>query len=191
MKSTPLLISPLSPLPQGFSPSLVTLPCGRQLEVQTAECFLKMQRCALSDGVSLKLLSGYRSIDYQKMLFDKSLNERLAAGMPYHSAYTDTARNVALPGTSEHNAGLACDIVRESDDDVYEEFENTREFDWLIKNAYRFGFILRYPDNKTHITGYIYEPWHFRYVGKYHARRIFKRQICLEEYVDLYRFYAK
>ena len=86
---------------------------------------------------------------------------------------------VARPGTSEHHTGLAIDF-----NGVKDDFYKTKEYSWLMSNAANYGFILRYPQNKTDVTNVIYEPWHFRYVGKVHAQKVVQSGLCLEEYID-------
>ena len=87
---------------------------------------------------------------------------------------------------SEHNAGLAADISSmDWKGEITESFENTKEFEWLDKNAHKFGFILRYPRGKEHITGITYEPWHYRYVGRRHAECMKRMGVTLEEYLEL------
>ena len=95
----------------------------------------------------------------------------------------DAAKAVAIPGTSEHQLGLAVDIVDANMQDLTDEQENTATQKWLMANSWRYGFIHRYPNDKTDITGIIYEPWHYRYVGKDAAQDIFNRDITLEEYL--------
>ena len=91
---------------------------------------------------------------------------------------------MAIPGTSEHEIGLAVDIVDDNYQMLENEQENTPVQKWLKKNCWKYGFILRYPENKKKITGVIYEPWHYRYVGKTAAKEIMSKGICLEEYLD-------
>lgn len=90
---------------------------------------------------------------------------------------------MAVPGTSEHQLGLALDIVDISNQTLDESQENTPVQKWLMNNSWRYGFILRYPTDKSDITGISYEPWHYRYVGKKAAKEIYDAQICLEEYL--------
>lgn len=90
---------------------------------------------------------------------------------------------VARPGTSEHQLGLAVDIVSTKNQRLDRSQENTVEQRWLIQNSWKYGFVLRYPTNKNSITGVGYEPWHYRYVGKEHAKKINELGVCLEEYV--------
>jgi D-alanyl-D-alanine carboxypeptidase len=135
------------------------------------------------DGVDLYIMSTYRTQEYQQQNLDNSISDRMAGGMDYEAAYADAITNVAIPGKSEHNAGLAIDIMTPSytsmDDDG---FKNTPEYEWLIANAHKYGFILRYPEGKQDITGIIYEPWHYRFVGVYHATKIMESGLTLEEY---------
>ena len=90
---------------------------------------------------------------------------------------------VAPPGTSEHETGLALDITAQSYPVLEQDQEDTPEQQWLMENAWRFGFILRYPQGKTEITGICYEPWHYRYVGREAAKEIQEKGLCLEEYL--------
>ena len=103
-------------------------------------------------------------------------------GMSEDEAKVEAAKTVAIPGTSEHQLGLAVDIVDANMQDLTDEQENTETQKWLMANSWRYGFIHRYPNDKTDITGIIYEPWHYRYVGKAAAQDIFNRDITLEEY---------
>jgi D-alanyl-D-alanine carboxypeptidase len=155
------------------------------LDSRAAPYLIEMLEAAKKDGMDLIVVSAYRSCAYQQQNFDNSLNERINKGMTYDEAYKETAANVAFPGKSEHNAGVAADIMTSSytsmDDDG---FKNTPEYKWLQDNAYKYGFILRYPENKTDITGIIYEPWHYRFVGKYYANEIRNSGLCLEEYFE-------
>ena len=92
---------------------------------------------------------------------------------------------IAVPGTSEHEIGLAVDIVDVNYQLLDDEQENTGTQQWLMKNCWKYGFILRYPQNKKDITGVIYEPWHYRYVGRKNAKKIMKQGLCLEEYLQM------
>lgn len=142
-----------------------------------------MFAAALEDGIDLWVVSSYRTIQYQQDNFDRSVQQRMDNGMTYDDAYADTLREVAMPGESEHNAGLAMDIMSAeytSMDDA--GFENTKAFAWLDEHAAEYGFILRYPKNKESVTEIIYEPWHYRFVGVYYANEIKKSGLCLEEY---------
>ena len=135
--------------------------------------FLLMKKEALKNGYNIDIMSGYRSYKYQDMLYKSLINEK---GLNY------TLRHVALGGASEHQTGLAIDICVYKNDKCYIENEliDFEEINWLCNNAHRFGFILRYIDGKEDITGYNYEPWHFRYVGNM-ASYIYYNNLVLEE----------
>ncbi len=158
-----------------------------ELEVTAAKYCRDMIEAAREDGIELKVLSAYRTVSYQKKLFERNIESRMEKyGWSYDEAYADVLINIALPGTSEHNAGLAVDVVTEDDWDTYEAFDQTKEYRWLQENAADYGFILRYLKDKTDITGYIYEPWHYRYVGVEYAAIIRDSGLCLEEFFEEY-----
>lgn len=137
-----------------------------------------MYNDAKLDGVYLYMISGYRSYDYQKMLYDNSVRNR---GKEYTDKY------ILNKGESEHQSGLAIDISSKSNGyGLTESFENTKEFSWLMDNCYKYGFILRYPKDKVDITGINYEPWHFRYIGDAEkAEYIMENGLSFEEYIEL------
>ncbi|MGN0674735.1 MAG: D-alanyl-D-alanine carboxypeptidase family protein [Oscillospiraceae bacterium] len=155
------------------------------LDVRAAEYFEKMLEAAKEDGIDLLVVSAYRTIEYQQQNFDRSVQDRVDKGMSYDDAYADTLAEVALPGESEHNAGLALDIMSQDYTSMEDDgFENTDAFAWLDKHAAEYGFILRYPKGKQELTGIIYEPWHYRFVGVYYANEIKESGLCLEEYYE-------
>ncbi len=173
-------------LPEDYSIELDTVQGKYEMEKTAAYFCRQMIAAAKEDGISLKILSAYRTVKYQERLFERNLESRMDSGMTYEEAYADVSVNIAPPGGSEHNAGLAVDIITEDDWDTYEGFEDTEEFAWLRENAADFGFIMRYHKGKEHITGYIYEPWHYRYVGVKYARTLQDSGLCMEEYFELY-----
>lgn len=132
-----------------------------------------MKLFALKEGYTIDIMSGYRTYDYQDKIYNKLIFEK---GFNYAFRY------IAKPGCSEHQTGLAIDICVYRDDKCYIEHEisDFEEIKWLEKNAHRFGFILRYPKDKEDITGYNYEPWHFRYVGNM-ASYLYYNGLTLEE----------
>lgn len=144
----------------------------KYLRSEAKECFEKLCKDAKKLNLSIKAESTYRSFEYQKKLYDNYV-------LKYGSEYANACS--AKPGHSEHQTGLAVD-VRGSEGD-YNNFSNTKEFSWMIKNAPNYGFILRYPYDKQNITGFKYEPWHYRYVGKI-ALEITKNNLTLEEYLE-------
>ncbi len=133
--------------------------------------FEKLAHQAKVEGFNIIAVSTYRSYDYQKKLYNNYVKDK-----GYY--YADMAS--ARPGHSEHQTGLAVDIADSSLD--YDNFENTKEFNWVKNNAHKYGFIMRYPKAKFHITGFKYEPWHYRYVGINIATYIYKNNLTLEEY---------
>ena len=161
-------------LKTNYVPDLVSLDGygGGKMEKVAAKHFKEMCNAAKKDGISIYNVSGYRSYNTQKDLYNGYVSRNGKA-----KADTFSAR----PGTSEHQTGLATDVNSVSD-----SFENTSAFKWLSKNAYKYGFILRYPKGKTEITGYKYEPWHYRYVGSDVAKVIYEKDITYEEYYATY-----
>lgn len=142
--------------------------------------------CALMDashaaGMNTRLVSGYRSYATQKSNYDANVKSYIKKGYSEAKAVAITQRTIMPPGASEHQYGYAADIAESSSLDT--GLEKTKAYTWLAKNAPDYGFILRYPKNKQSITGVSYEPWHFRYVGVYHARIITQNGVCLEEYI--------
>lgn len=174
------------PLDEDYSIETDYVQGSYELETTAAYYCRLMIEAAKEDGIELKVLSAYRTVRYQKKLFERNVESRMASGMSYDEAYADVSINIAPPGASEHNAGLAVDIITVNDWDTYEGFEDTEEFAWLQENAADFGFIMRYLKGKEDITGYIYEPWHYRYVGTKYAKDVRDSGLCLEEYFEEY-----
>lgn len=143
---------------------------GRMLRKEAKNAFLKMVKQAKKEGLNIILVSSFRDYNYQEKLYN---NYKLEKGENYADMCS------AKAGHSEHQTGLAIDVSDITLD--YDNFEKTPEFNWMINNAYKYGFILRYPKGKFHITGFKYEPWHFRYVGNI-AKTIYENNLTLEEY---------
>ena len=144
---------------------------GNLLRKDAAEAFEEWSNASQKAGYTLKAISGYRSYGYQENLYNNALN---TGGREYADAY------FARPGMSEHNTGLAVDIT--FNDYNFNEIENCDGYEWFVENAYKYGFILRYPSDKTDETLYNYESWHFRYVGKKLAKKLYKSRETLEYY---------
>ena len=134
-------------------------------------------------GQKLSVMSAYRDYAYQGQLFNTYTNREMAKNpsLTREQAEAITVTYSNRPGTSEHQTGLCCDMHNLSSAD--QSFKTERAAKWLADNCYKFGFILRYPEDKTDITGTLYEPWHFRYVGRYHASEMNRLGMCLEEYM--------
>ena len=129
--------------------------------------------------------SGYRSKEKQEELFERKIQRVMAEkGVSREEATVIAARSVAVPGTSEHQLGLAVDIVDTKYWVLDKKQEEMPAQKWLMENSWRFGFILRFPTNKTEVTGIIYEPWHYRYVGQKVAAEIYHSGLTLEEYLQ-------
>lgn len=143
-----------------------------------------MFQAAKDAGVPLQLVSAYKSIQKQDTLFTNSVNAGIKSGLSETDAIKEANLSRMRPGCSEHNVGLGFDILAKGNFYLKEDFKDTPEFAWLIENAENYGFILRYPEDKTDITQVIYEPWHFRYVGVEHAKKINELGYCLEEYIE-------
>ncbi len=137
-----------------------------------------MLKAANDSGVNIFVVSSYRSVSYQTGLYNNEVQKWVNQGYDNESAKKKAATIVAVPGTSDHNLGLAVDL-----NSVEESFENTRQFTWLQEHAEEYGFVMRFPKNKQDITKIIYEPWHYRYVGVEAAKEMNKLDMCLEEYV--------
>lgn len=170
-------------VPEDWQVDLVELNNGHSVDRRMYEALQLMLNDARSEGLKPLICSSYRSNEKQTQLYKSKVKEYLRQGYSRSEAEDKAAFWVARPGTSEHQLGLAVDIVSTSNQRLDKSQENTDEQKWLMKNCYKYGFILRYPTSKSSITGVGYEPWHYRYVGKTHAKKIYELGICLEEYV--------
>lgn len=148
---------------------------NKMLRKEAKEAFEKLSSDANLLGYRIVATSTYRDYNYQKKLFEDYVSKK---GEAYALACS------AKPGHSEHQTGLAVDVAGSNDD--YDEFENAIEFPWMKENAHLYGFILRYPKGKEKITGFKYEPWHYRYVGTEIAKIIYEENLTLEEYYNKY-----
>ena len=137
-----------------------------------------MYNAALKDNITLKINNAYRSKQEQTQIFEDKMQAYENEGYSEENAYQQTSLTVQIPGYSEHETGLAIDFSNEGHYD-----ENEQMWEWLKNNAYKYGFILRYPKDKYEITKIDYEPWHYRYVGKKAAKEITGKNITLEEYL--------
>lgn len=143
-----------------------------------------MIAAAKAEGITIRPCSAYRSIEKQTYLFERKIKQYQNAGYSYEDAYNIAKTIVAIPGTSEHHTGLTLDLITPEYQQLDNGFENTKAFSWLDEHSTEYGFILRYPKDKEAVTGIIYEPWHYRYVGVNAAQTIKENGWCLEEYID-------
>lgn len=173
-----ILVNRENPVPADYKVELKELSNGQQVDTRIYSALMSMLDAAKDAGIYTVVASGYRTQQYQQGLMDDKIKEYKTQGYGATQAQKLAEQWVAPPGTSEHQIGIAVDINADKEksksDDVYA---------WLHKNSYKYGFILRYPSNKTEITGTIYEPWHFRYVGIEAATEIYNNDLCLEEYM--------
>ncbi len=185
------IVNSKNPLPENYDSSIKTKKVHENyrehfLDERAADYLINMIAAAKDDGITLDVLSSYRTISYQQTNFDNSVQARIDnEGMSYEEAYADTLKEVALPGCSEHNAGLAVDIMSDEYSSFEDDgFKNTKAYAWLQENAADYGFIMSFPEDKFDITGIIYEPWHYRFVGIYYANELKRLDMCLEEYYE-------
>ena len=141
------------------------------VNTEAEDAFYKMQAEAHDLGLTLYISSGYRSYDYQAGLYQRYVDR---------SGKAEADRYSARPGHSEHQTGLAFDLNTISD-----EFKDTDEGKWVADNCHKYGFIIRYPEEKESVTGYMYEPWHIRYLGVETATAVYESGLCLEEYLGI------
>jgi len=167
-------------LPEGYTVNTADAGNGTALDRRVLPAFDEMYYAAKEAGHTLTPMSGWRSLGRQESNLNAKINEYTNQGYGKTEATHRALKLIMLPGCSEHNAGLAMDIVTW---DPNYGFENTKAFAWLMENGAEYGFILRYPKDKTAITGVSFEPWHWRYVGKTAAKEIMARGVCLEEYL--------
>lgn len=161
------------------------LPNGLQVDARIYEPLTTMLADAKQLGHRLIVCSAFRSYEKQETLFQTQIQHHQRQGLSAEEAFHRTKTSLAVPGTSEHHTGLAVDIVPESHQNLTEEMLVTPEIRWLYANCHRYGFIVRYPDEKSHITGIIHEPWHYRYVGVPAATAIMQNGSTLEEYLGV------
>ena len=154
-----------------------------QAEKYAVDALMVLLRAAIDDGhKGWQVNAGHRSIQYQQELFDAKEYAYRQEGMSGTQARAKTRQTVADPGSSEHHTGLAFDVAITGES----SFGATKQSVWLKENCWEYGFIIRYPADKTAITGISYEPWHIRYVGTEHSIIMRNENLCLEEYIDKY-----
>ena len=146
---------------------------GMKLVNVAKDAYVEMAKAAEKQKLKLVVTSSYRDYEYQENIYNRYVK---SDGKEAADTYS------GRPGFSEHQTGLAVDLYNGKK--LYTEFENTKEFDWMQDNAYKYGFILRFPKDKDNITGYQYESWHYRYVGKEIAQYIHEHDITYEEYYE-------
>ena len=174
-----IVVNRWNELPEDYDVELTELSNGQMVDSRIYPYLQEMFDAARTEGVYPVVREGYRTAEEQQEILDDKIQNYINQGYSQVKAERTAKELVALPGTSEHQLGIAVDInadkSKSSNDEVYT---------WLAANAHNYGFILRYPQGKQEITGTSYEPWHYRYVGVDAAREIYERGICLEEYFE-------
>ena len=173
-----ILVNATNHLPPNYQIETVELENGVTVSAEIYPYLMDMLDAASADGYNLSVDEGYRTVEYQQQLMDNKIYEMQTYGYTYDEAVTEAEKWVAPVGTSEHQLGLALDI---NGDGV--TCSNEAAYEWLYANAYKYGFVLRYPEGKADLTGINYEPWHYRYVGTDAAAEMYASGVCLEEYV--------
>lgn len=167
-----ILVNPDNAMPEGMEVETASTESGYEVDARVKEPLEEMLAACREAGYSPQIISAFRTRETQQYLYDTTANKN------------DTAK----PGHSEHECGLAIDIIDSSSagwaDPLIDEQEELPAQIWLMENCQDYGFILRYPKDKEDITQIIYEPWHYRYVGKEHATKIMESGVCLEEYIE-------
>ncbi len=176
------LVNPWNPLPKDHEIQLAMVE-GQAIDARCQTQLQNMMTDCRAAGLQPLICSSYRTQEMQEALFQERIDELTAQGYTQKDARKKAATSVAIPGTSEHQLGLAVDIVDKNQQMLDSAQENTLVQKWLMENCWKYGFILRYPNEKSSLTGIIYEPWHYRYVGGRAAKKIHQRGICLEEYL--------
>lgn len=171
-------------IPENWKVNLVRLNNGQSVDRRIYKDLMDMLQAAKKEGLNPLICSSYRTYEKQEDLYQNKVKKYLNQGYSKAEAFDKAAFWVARPQTSEHQLGLAVDIVSLKNQRLDHQQENTAEQHWLIQNSWKYGFILRYPTNKNNITKVGYEPWHYRYVGKVHAKKIKELGVCLEEYIE-------
>lgn len=177
------LVNGSYPLTTDYEPELVEIEQDLMVDKRIAEDLKQMLSDAREEGLNPFICSAYRDYEYQRTVFNETMVTWIGQGYTPLDAYDETAKSVAIPGTSEHATGLALDITSAEFAELDDRQAETAEAKWLAENCWKYGFILRYPLDKSDITGIVYEPWHYRYVGKDAAKEITEQGVTLEEYL--------
>lgn len=169
------LVNKWNPLPENYAVSLVKIDGGEKVDQRIYQPLMEMLEAAKESNLGQlpKVVSGYRTQDKQQELYDEKIQKYRQQGYSEEESAEQAAQWVAVPGYSEHQLGFAVDINGE----IYDIYL------WLQENSWKYGFIFRYPADKTDITGTAEEVWHYRYVGKNAAAEMHEKGLCLEEYL--------
>ncbi len=176
--TVPILVNKQNLIPEGYEAQLSSIGDYQFATVGT-QALKDMMNAAAAEGLNLWIVSAYRTNERQTNNYNARIDSYLSEGKTQEEAVELTEQYIAPPGTSEHTLGLAVDF-----NSLYQSFEDTPEFAWLVENCATFGFILRYSKDKVAVTGFNYEPWHYRFVGTNHSHEIMESGLSLEEYIS-------
>ena len=179
------LVNPWHTVPEDYTVELTAINANHQIASIAYADYEEMMDACRDAGLDPAICSSYRTQEYQETLFQRKVEYYLGKDYDQEEAEELAGHTVAVPGTSEHQLGLALDIIDNSNWNLDESQAKTDTQKWLMEHSWEYGWILRYPDGKSEITGIIYEPWHYRYVGREVAAEIHSLDLCLEEYIDL------
>ena len=179
-----ILTNPWNVLPADYDPDLVVAEDGYRVDRSCKASLLQMLQDCRDAGFDARITSAYRDQETQIELYNNKVWYFLNRGYEEEAARKEAATIIAVPGTSEHQLGLAVDLVDSSHWVLDESQEDTPAQKWLMEHCWEYGFILRYPNEKSEQTGIIYEPWHYRYVGVELAKELHTSGLCLEEYLN-------
>lgn len=183
-----VLVNPWNQISGEVNPEFTIIEGTQMVDSRCAADLEDMLRACRTAGHSPLIVSSYRAWSQQEEMYEEKVGELMSQGLDRETAEADAKSHAAAPGYSEHQLGLAVDIVDEEYTELDEKQGDTATQQWLMENCWQYGFILRYPEGKREITGVEYQPWHYRYVGLSAAEQIHELSITLEEYVDM--FYA-
>lgn len=167
-----VLVNRDNPLPEGYEVTTVALTGGQAVDERCLADLQAMMDDCRAAGLEPIICSSYRTQDKQQRLFDEQVRTLVSQGLSEEDARAKAGTSVAVPGTSEHQLGLALDIVDADNQLLDASQEGMPVQQWLIANSWSYGFVLRYPSGKSDVTGIVYEPWHYRYVGRPAAREM-------------------
>lgn len=169
-------------IPNNYQVELTELSNGKKVDSRIYPELQQMFNDARAEGLALFVREGYRTTEEQQKIMDEKINEYEKQGYSAKEAKKRAEKYVAIPDTSEHQLGLSVDINADTD-----KCSSEKVYQWLDENAYKYGFVKHYPEDKTDITGISNEPWHYRYVGTTVAKIMKEENLCLEEYLEKYK----
>ena len=179
-----LLVNKNHKIPEGYALELEEVEVNHKVDKRIAKALNQMLSDARKEGLSPIICSSYRTNEKQSQLYNNKIKEYRRLGYSRDKAEELASYWVAIPGTGEHETGLAVDIVSKDYQILDKKQEETDVQKWLMENSYKYGFALRYPTDKKEITMINYEPWHYRYVGIENATHMKEHSMCLEEYIE-------